>query len=187
MDQDAVAGPLHDPGNARPPAVSVSGRHGDGEAFEVCRKGAGVSLEAGAPDVVGVGWGKGRNDTLRTSQRLFGHLYSPVSRRWPRARGDVCGSNSGATGPAAQTIEDEDEKDVALAQVIQTGGQVRPVGCGTGSAVFEHALASSVIKGVELAVEYLATFGGGYASIANEAHRVTSLWSRKICLEPILS
>ena len=38
----------------------------------------------------GVGCGKERNDTLSTSQRLFGHLYSPVSRMWPHPRGEVC-------------------------------------------------------------------------------------------------
>ena len=37
--------------------------------------------EAAAATKVGVGCGKVRNDTLRASQRLFGHLYSPLSRR----------------------------------------------------------------------------------------------------------
>ena len=52
MDQDAVSRPLDDPGDGRPPAVSVSGRHGDGEAFKLGREDAGVALEAGAPEGV---------------------------------------------------------------------------------------------------------------------------------------
>ena len=87
--------------------------------------------------------------------------------------------------PAAQTVEDD--KDAALAQVIETGGQVRSVRGGAGSTVLEHALASSVVEGVELAVKYLTAFGGGYAGVANEAHGVMSSRSRKRCLERILS
>lgn len=51
MDQDAVAGPLHDPDNGRPPAVSVSGCHGDSEVFEDFEKGAGVPPQPGAQDL----------------------------------------------------------------------------------------------------------------------------------------
>ena len=50
--------------------------------------------------LMGVGCGKGRNDTLRTIQR-FCHLYSPVSRMWAQPRGEMCGRNSGTTGRPA--------------------------------------------------------------------------------------
>ena len=46
--------------------------------FRFVRHPEGYELKALA--YPGVGCGKGRNDTLRRSQRLFGHLYSPVSR-----------------------------------------------------------------------------------------------------------
>ena len=54
----------------------------------------------GASIHLGVGCGKGRNDTLRTIQR-FCHLYSPVSRMWAQPRGEMCGRNSGTTGRPA--------------------------------------------------------------------------------------
>ena len=49
-----------------------------------------------------VGCGKGRKNTLRPNQRLLGHLYSPLIRRWPHPRGEVCGRSSGATGRPAR-------------------------------------------------------------------------------------
>ena len=36
------------------------------------------------------------------NQRLLGHLYSPLIRRWPHPRGAVCASNSGETGRPAR-------------------------------------------------------------------------------------
>ena len=81
--------------------------------------------------------------------------------------------------PPRQTVEVEDDQDVALAQVIEAGGQVRPVGGGAGSAVLERALAPGIVQGIELAVEYLAAFGGGYAGVSNEPHRMSSSPSRK--------
>ena len=74
----------------------------------------------------------------------------------------------------AQAVEIEDDQDVTLAQVIQTGGQVRPVGNSSGSAVLEHALTPGTVQSIELAVEYLTAFGGRYAGIANESHGVMS-------------
>ena len=78
---------------------------------EPCQAARGVNRQSlpRTPDLIrgagqalfGVGCGKGRNDTLRRSQRLFGHLYSPVSRMWPHPRGEVCGRSSGTTGRPA--------------------------------------------------------------------------------------
>ena len=48
---------------------------------------------------VGCRWG--RNDTLRQSQRLFRHLYSPLIRRCPHPRGEVWARISGETGKPA--------------------------------------------------------------------------------------
>ena len=42
--------PLDDVGNGGVPGVPGAGRHGDLEALEVCGEGAGVALEASAPD-----------------------------------------------------------------------------------------------------------------------------------------
>ena len=80
--------------------------------------------------------------------------------------------------PAAQAVEIQDDQDVVLAQVIETGGQIRSVG-GAGSAVLEYALAAGVVQGVELTVEDLAAFGGGYAGVADESHGMSSSRSRK--------
>ena len=55
------------------------------------------------------------------------------------------------TGPAAQAVEVEDDQDVARAQVIETGGQGRPVGGGSGGTVLEDALATGIVQGIELA------------------------------------
>ena len=52
--------------------------------------------------LLGVGCGWGRKNTLRANQRLLGHLYSPLIRRWPHPRGAVCGRSSGATGRPAR-------------------------------------------------------------------------------------
>ena len=48
-DQDEAGGPLEDLGDGGVPGVSGAGLDGDGEAFEACREGADVSLEASAP------------------------------------------------------------------------------------------------------------------------------------------
>ena len=49
-DQDVVREPLDDLGDGRDPGVPAAGPDGDGEALEVGGEGAGVPLEASAPD-----------------------------------------------------------------------------------------------------------------------------------------
>ena len=48
-DQDEGGGPLEDLGDGGVPGVAGAGLDGDGEAFEVSREGAGISLEASSP------------------------------------------------------------------------------------------------------------------------------------------
>ena len=81
--------------------------------------------------------------------------------------------------PAAQAVEVQDDRDVALTQVLETSNQVRSVGGSAGGTVLEDALAPGVVQGIELAVEALTAFDGGYAGIADESHRVLSPQFRK--------
>ena len=49
-DEGAVGGVLDDLGDGGDPGITTLGYHGDGEAIEVCGEGAGIALEASAPD-----------------------------------------------------------------------------------------------------------------------------------------
>ena len=75
-------------------------------------------------------------------------------------------------GEAAEPVEVEDDEDVASAQVVEAGGEIRAIGRGAGSVIFKHPFAAGGVECVELSVEDLATFGGGDASVADEAHGV---------------
>ena len=59
-------GSLDDLGNGCVPGVPGAGRHGDGEAIEVCGEGAGVPLEARPPDAaLDLGRGPSRQGVRR--------------------------------------------------------------------------------------------------------------------------
>ena len=75
-------------------------------------------------------------------------------------------------GAAPDTVEVEDDEDIALARAIQARRQVGTIGRGAAGVILEHALAAGGVQSVELSVEDLADFGGGDAGVADEAHGV---------------
>ena len=65
-------------------------------------------------------------------------------------------------------------EDVAVAQEVEAGDEVRAIGGGAESVIFEHAHAAGGVERVELAVEDLSAFGGGDAGVTDEGHGVCS-------------
>ena len=73
-------------------------------------------------------------------------------------------------GDASQPVKVEDDEDITAARVVEARYQVGPIDRGSGGVILEHALAADGVERVELAIEDLATFGGGDAGVGDEAH-----------------
>ena len=79
------------------------------------------------------------------------------------------------TGSPPQPIEvedDEDDKDVAFAELVEAGVEVRALMGRSRGVILEDPLASGFVVRVELAVEHLAPFDRGDAGLPDEAHGV---------------
>ena len=120
-----VGGALDDLGDGCVPGVPGAGRHGDGEAFEVSGEGAGVALEASAPDAaLDLGRGPSREgDRRRGLDRSEGLLGS---RGAQRRRGLKLGRIR-----RARTAE----RDAAIVAAVEAGQSLRSVGREWGLAL----------------------------------------------------
>ena len=76
------------------------------------------------------------------------------------------------TGSPPQPIEVEDDEDVAFAELVEAGVEVRALRGRSRGVILEDPLASGFVVRVELAVEHLAPFDRGDAALPDEAHGV---------------
>ena len=126
-------------------------------------------------DDVALHLGEGGLDLQEGAARRRGGVHGRVQRaESDPALAERVDEGDELAGEAAEPVEVEDDEDVAGAQVVEAGGEVRAIGGGAGGVILEHALAAGGVERVELAVEDLAPFGGGDAGVADEAHGVCS-------------
>ena len=115
-------------------------------------------------------------DLEEGASRRRGGVHGRVERPEADAAGfEVVDERDQLRSAPSETVEVEDDQDVALAQVVEAGGEFRPVGVRAGAVLLEDALAACSEESVELAVQDLPRLDGGNAGVADEAHGVPSL------------
>ena len=75
-------------------------------------------------------------------------------------------------GSPPQPIEVEDDEDVAFAELVEAGVEVRALRGRSRGVILEDPLASGFAVRVDLAVAHPAPFDRGDAGVADEAHGV---------------
>ena len=145
--------------DARPPAVAAT------------RPGGLHALEHALAHEVALHLREGGLDLKKRPARRRGGVHGRVERAEPDAALiEFVNEGDELAGAPPQTVEVEYDQDVALAQVVKAGAEVRALGRSARGVVLEDPLATGLAKRVELAVEDLAPFGGGDAGVPDEAH-----------------
>ena len=103
-------------------------------------------------DDVALHFGERRLDLQEGPARRRGGVHGRVEGTEPDAAVvELVDEGDEFAGAAAEAVEVEDDEDIAPAQVIEAGGEVRAI--GAGGVIFEQALAAGGVQRVELAVE----------------------------------
>ena len=97
-------------------------------------------------------------DNYRTSQISRLPATEPRRFNWDSAPPSTPGSRptDEVAGAAAETVEVDE--DIALAQVVEAGGEARAFRGGAGGVILEDPLTAGLVERVELEVEDLAAF-----------------------------
>ena len=158
-------------------AQFLRGHDAGTSALATPRPGGRHTLAHALADDIAFHLGEGGLDLQKGAARWRGGVHGRAQRaESDAALSERVDESDELAGEAAEPVEveDDDDEDVAATQIVETRRQVGPIGRGAGGVILEHALATGVVEGVELAVEDLATFGGGDAGVTDEAHGVCS-------------